>query len=419
MESKEKKEKKPKTTKKPTEKKTSVNKPEIKEVKKAEETKKPEAKEQPKNNNKTFLIILICIIAFAALVGASLAGALLGGDSKNKKTGKTTTIKVGKEKVKVTKNETSTIKYEKFDNGLVSFNYPKGWKVEIAPADYIHYNFKVYNPEDPDYLFFFALKFEGYMKSDRARNWQKKYYPSTMFAKLPAIDPQTTESFYKVWNEAVDYSNAEEMKFEYFYHLNEFTVIENLGQNEIGGDILRATYKNDNGELNQGLFTASVKSAGSYMVSENIMNIFGPQIDVWPLMIYNIMYMSAPDAEFVNWQPILDNCLATISFSQEFLNGFNEEENTVLKTVQANQKIYDQMSDMIMDSWEKRNASYDIMSQKRSDATLGYDRVYDTDTGEIYKADLDFMDHDWNGKYERVTDDMYNMPTSGYIEKVN
>ena len=400
-------------------KKAAPKKEVVKEEVKEEKVVAPEPKKEVKSSNKMFTIILICVIAVCAIVGCVLAITLKGDKAKTTKT--TTTIKVGKNKAKVTKNESSTVQFEKYDNGLVSFDYPKGWKVEVAPADYIHYNFKVYNPDNPNYIFFFGLKFEGYMKSNKARNWQKKYYPSTMFAKLPAIDPQTTEAFYKVWNTAVDYSNKEEMKFEYFYHLNDFTVIENLGKNEIGGDILRATYTNDEGKLNQGLFTATIKSAGTYYVKENPMSfsLNAAQVDVWPLNVYNIMYMSAPDEEFVNWQPILDKCLATIEFSQKFINGFNAEEDTVLKTVQANQKIYDQISDMIMDSWEKRSASYDIISQKQSDATLGYDRVYDTETGDIYKADLDFMDHDWNGKYERVTDDMYNLPTSGYIEKVN
>lgn len=33
-----------------------------------------------------------------------------------------------------------------------------------------------------------------------------------------------------------------------------------------------------------------------------------------------------------------------------------------------------------------RQNSYDIISQKQSDATLGYEHVYDTETNEIYKA---------------------------------
>ena len=96
--------------------------------------------------------------------------------------------------------------------------------------------------------------------------------------------------------------------------------------------------------------------------------------------------MTAPDEEFNNYQPILDHCISTIKFSDKFIKGFNKEEATLVKTIKANQQIYDSISDMIMDSWNKRNNSYDIISQKQSDATLGYERVYDTQTNEVYRA---------------------------------
>lgn len=76
-----------------------------------------------------------------------------------------------------------------------------------------------------------------------------------------------------------------------------------------------------------------------------------------------------------------------------------------------------QITDGIMDSWEKRNKSYDIMSQKQSDAALGYERVYDTETNEVYKAYNGFTD-DYNGeRYKSITDDMYTDKVVGYIEK--
>ena len=363
-----------------------------------------------KFKDKKFLIVIVSVVLTCVVLGIVFGLLLFGGNNKTirLKNGKAVSIKL---------SESKNIEYEDFDNGLVRLQIPKGWKVEIAPVDYIHYNFKVYNPENPDYMFFFGLKFEGYMKSERARNWQIKYYPDVVFAKLPAIDPQTTEAFYKVWNTAIDYSNNEEMKYEYFRHINDFTVIEDLGTDILGGSILRATFTNDEGKLNQGIFTATVKDLGSYKVSENIFNIFGPQIDVMPLLVYNIIYMSTPDEEFINWQPILENCLSSIEFSQTFIDGFNKEEKSIMANFQANQKVYNEMSDMIMDSWEKRNNSYDIISQKQSDATLGYERVYDTETGEIYKAYNGFTD-DYSGeRYKPITDDMYTQSTAGYIEK--
>ena len=323
-----------------------------------------------------------------------------------------------KEEIKITKSVTSTIEYDTFNNGLVSFKYPRGWKVVIPKVDYIHYTFKVYDPKNPTYRFLFMMKLEGFNKSSAAKKWQKKYYPKSMFAKAPVISKKTTAGFYKIWNQTVKYVNKNDLKTNYLPKLNKFKVVQNLGKNgKIGGHILRATFKDSNNKLAQGLFTASVKSAGKYYVNSNVWNLRSKKIDVFPLNVYNIIMMSAPDEEFNNWQPILDKCIGSIEFSKKFIQGFNKEEKQLMATIQANQRIYDQISDMIMDSWNKRNSSYDIISQKRSDATLGYERVYDTQTGDIYKAYNGFMDDYSGSRYQTITDDMYTSAISGYIEK--
>ena len=326
-------------------------------------------------------------------------------------------VLTGCERVKVVKNEASQIKFEKYDNGLVSLVIPKGWKVEVAPTDYIHYSFKVFNPNDKNYMFLFGLKQEGFLKSELARSTYAKMYPDAVFSKLSAIDPQTTEAFYKVWNNNAKLGNEIDLKYEYFPYFNEFTVIDNLGATPLGGDIIRATFKNNVGELQQGLFTASVKSIGTYYINTDMFNLFSEKVDVSPLNVYNIIMMVAPDSEFLNYQKIMDYSISTIEFSDTFVRGFNGEEANLVATIQANQKIYDSISDMIMDSWEKRNNSYDIISQKQSDATLGYERVYDTETGEIYKAYNGFSDDYSGNRYKSITDDMYTKAISGYIEK--
>ena len=365
--------------------------------------------ESKKNNKKTIIIIAVIVVVIA------LGGGIYWWKSSPKD--KNEVIKTASGKVKIVKSEAKKVEYEKYDNGLISLKIPKGWKVEVAPLDYIHYSFKVYNPKDENYRLIFGMKLEGFNKSEASRNWQKKYYPSVAFAKTPVINPQTTEGFYKVWNETADYLNTNDVKYEYLPKMNDFSVIEKLGTNPIGGDVLRATYKDSNNNLVQGLFTASVKDIGSYYVNSNIMNLFSDKIDVWPLIVYNIILMTAPDEEFNNWQDILDNCLSSLEFSSKFVSEFNKEEANILTTIQANQKVYNEISDMIMDSWEKRNNSYDIISQKQSDATLGYERVYDTDTGEIYKAYNGFTDDYKGDKYKPITDDMYTSAIDGYIEK--
>lgn len=370
---------------------------------------------------KKIIIIVVSIILAVALIGGIVAVAIIqmNGNNNRNETTKTSGGKLfSKEpKVTITKNEASTVEYDTYDNSLVSFKYPKGWTVEIAPVDYIHYCFKVYNPKNPDYMLFFGLKHEGFLKTEHARQVYAGYYPDAIFSKLPAIDPQTTKAYYEKWNEIAKYLNDVDFKSmpSFAPTFKNLELGDNLGTVTIGGDILRGTYDGQNGKC-QGLFTATVKDIGTYYISENIWNPLGPQVDVWPLNVYNIIFMTAPEEEFINWQPILDNCLASIEFSQTFINGFNQEETTITQTIIANQKVYDSTSDMIMDSWEQRNASTDRISQKQSDATLGYERVYDTDTGEIYKAPNGFMDHYDGTKYESITDDMYTEPTVGYIE---
>ena len=375
--------------------------------------KKEEKKEENKKSSKKKIIIIIVAILVVAIACGCLYFVLNKTENDN---GATIKLKDGKGKVSINKAETAKIEYEKYDNGLVSFEYPKGWKVEIAPFDYIHYSFKMYNPDNPTYMLLYCMKLEGALKSEKARQVFASLYPSSPFGQIAAIDPQTTEGFYNVWYKNAEYNNTSS-NVEYFPLLKNFQTIEKIGTDMVGGDILRASFTDSNGKDAQGIFTAAVKSIGTYYISENAFNPFGPQVDVSPLNTYNIMFMTAPKDDFINWQSILDHCLGTVQFSSSFMSGFNQEEDSVLKTVQANQQIYDQISDMIMDSWEKRNNSYDIISQKQSDATLGYERVYDTETGEIYKAYNGFTD-DYSGeRYKAITDDMYTQATSGYIEK--
>ena len=366
-------------------------------------------KEAKKNNKKTLIIVVASIILTLGLIAISISALFKSAGY----------ISVKGAKAKIVTDISKTIAYEDYNNGLVSLKIPKGWKVDVAPTDYIHYSFKAYNPDNPTYMLLFDMKLEGFNKTEASRNWQKTYYPDVMFAKTSVIDPQTTEAFFKVWNETADYVNSVDVKYEYFPKLNDFTVVENFGQNVLGGDILRATFIDSNNKPAQGLFTASVKDIGSYYVNSNMFNLFSEKIDVWPLNVYNTILMTAPDEEFNNWQGILNNCLSSMEFSETFINGFNNEEKILMSTIQANQKIYNATSDMIMDSWEKRNNSYDIISQKRSDATLGYERVYDTETGDIYKAYNGFTDDYSGNRYQPITDDMYTSKTSGYIEKVN
>ena len=312
------------------------------------------------------------------------------------------------EKLKITKSETSQIEYEDFNNGYLKMQIPKGWKVDIPnKVTFSGYTFKMYNPNDKNYMLEFSLGLSGFLKTEAARKKYASLYPSAIYGQLAAIDPQTTEQFYKVWNTNAKVANKQ-INQEFFVYLDNFEMIENLGKTNLGGDVIRGKFTNDKGETMQGLFTTSIFDSGSYYM-------YG--LDLAPLNTYHNIIMYAPDVEFNNWQSIFDHSLSTIEFTEDFIKGFNKEQSSQVATVQANAKIYDEISNMIMDSWNKRNSSYDIISQKQSDATLGYERVYDTETGDVYKAYNGFTDEYSGSRYQSITDDMYTTTISGYIEK--
>ena len=256
------------------------------------------------------------------------------------------------------------------------------------------------------------MKTEGYNKSEDAKRWQQKYYPNNPFAKTSVIATKDTEGFYKIFNDLGTLNNTASFTFPI---LTEFTVSENLGKGVFGGNILRATFKDANGKEGEGIFTAYVYDPGPYYVNENIMS--GKKIDIQYLNVYDTIFITAPKDELIDWQDTLNTICSSLTFTDTFVNGFNKEQDAVMKNFQHIRAIGNEISDGIMDSWNKRNISFDIMSQKQSDATLGYERVYDTETNEIYKAYNGFTDYYDGQRYKAITDDMYSKKTSGYIEK--
>ena len=354
-----------------------------------------------KDKKNLIIILLVVTIGIFIIVknvnkSESDGGLIIGNNDTN---------------VKIVANEVSKIELEEYKTDLFSINKPKGWKVETI-GDYIHYTIRIYDPENPTYQFFFNMKTEGYNKSEDAKKWQQTYYPNSIFAKTSVIATKDTEGFYKIFNDLGILNNTSTFTFP---TLSNFTVSENLGKGSLGGDMLRATFKDSNGKEGEGIFTAYVYDAGPYYVYENI--ISGKQIDIQYLNVYDAIFITTPKGELVDWQDILNSVASSLVFTDTFINGFNNQQDAVMKNFQQIRAIGNQISDGIMDSWNKRNKSFDIMSQKQSDATLGYERVYDTETGDIYKAYNGFTDEYNGNRYKPITDDMYIKKTSGYIEK--
>ena len=68
----------------------------------------------------------------------------------------------------------------------------------------------------------------------------------------------------------------------------------------------------------------------------------------------------------------------------------------------------------IPEGWHNRQTTYDIC-KKQSYVTLGYERVYDTESGEIYRAYNGFSAEYSDAGFQIVNEKMYLEPITGYI----
>ena len=352
------------------------------------------------------VVLLITVIFLLTKDNSNTGSDDYESDNKttetNKKDTKTETTKT--DSVKVVK--TKPIEYQTYSTNYVSVKIPKGWKVQEDMTSFSQYLFRAYDPNNEDFQIFVNLKTEGFTKSEQAKNYYLASNPNTIQAKLPVLSPQTTEAYFKLYEDISVLVAGMNKGVSYYPSLERFEVIQKLGTSNSGGDILRAKYDGIKGNA-EGLFTATIKSITSKLGN----------VDVGFVMAYNTMFVTAPESEFINYEEILLNCLGSFEYKQAFLDGFYKEQNQNYNQAQSIRNQNKQISEGIMDSWNKRQKSYDIQSQKRSDATLGYERVYDTKTGEVYKAYNGFTDDYKGTRYKAISDSQYSDKVVGYIEK--
>ena len=242
------------------------------------------------------------------------------------------------------------------------------------------------------------------------------------------LDNPSTEGFFSKYSHSIRHLHRRwsllipDMPSPQF---NDFTVTDRypsasplkssaLGDEQLLRDISRITAKRARAYLPPVWWTLAALAISS----GNVVGYQLQAVDGGYYMAYNIVAVTAAKDTFIEWEGVLTDCFKTLQYSDSFVSTTNQASNEKVALAQQISQNFNATMDGFMSSWESRNRSQDIMSQKQSDATLGYERVYDTETGEIYKATNGFTDVYDGKRYKAVTDDnMYAEPVSGYIEK--
>lgn len=363
-----------------------------------------------------------------ALAAAVAALMLLTACTGNTETGGNKTEKG----IKITKTAAMSVQTEKYESTDFSITIPKGWKVETGGVN-IYHSIRVYDPQEPLNQMFVLLKADVLLHSQKGKEvWQKKYAmgdaQSALFAKAPVLTNPSTEGFFGIFPQYAafvkevepTYSGYTFPVFDGFKVTERFASGSGMAAYAMGDELLRATFS-DGSKEGEGMFAASVVDFGSFAISDGTLKNYILQTeDGGYYMAYNIMAITAAKDRFIEWESVLSECMKTLEYSDSFVKATNQASNEKVALAADISRNMNETMNGITDSWEKRNKSQDIISQKQSDATLGYERVYDTETGEIYKATNGFTDAYDGKRYKPVTDDnMYAQPISGYIERAD
>ncbi len=286
--------------------------------------------------------------------------------------------------------------------GYTSVTVPDTWKVEFIMTDLIGYGLIAQDETCPDRIFIFQLLASPFVKSKESHDfWAKNaggnyMGSSNAFVDHPYLTTPTTEGFFAECGGA-------------YMNLNDFAMITKLEENNpLFGDVIEGTCKSPNGNYVTGVFGGSVWNTMDYWMSG---------IDCGWYSVSNLLVMAAPEEDYTNWIPVMTQMFNSINFSEQFMQDRNREWAQIIGTSQYLGKMADQMGDMIMDTWNKSSETHDILSQMRSDSTLGRERVVDNETGEIYYAPNGFSDEYYGTRYSALpeNDPRYRNPVAGTL----
>lgn len=280
-----------------------------------------------------------------------------------------------------------------------SMNIPEGWTVQSAPM-YVgmYHAVRVYDPEHPVNQVYFMLKMEPLFADENTRAIMA--LSAQWMEQCPILTDVSTTGVFEVFPQigaaisaTSDYAADQTPRIENLSVTESFESQSSMSSVAINPAVLRGTFTQD-GEEGEGMMSADVVP-------------FAMGTGMGYYSVYNLTVISAEKDTFQDWQPVLNKVLSSLNYTQEFINFAQSQSNQTAATVQSLSQSASEMSDNIMSSWENRNKSQDIMSQKQSDATLGYERIEDTETGDIYKIDDGFTDWYDGTRYKSITDDQY------------
>lgn len=310
------------------------------------------------------------------------------------------------------------------DASLVAFRDPKGnftmqvpkeWVVSSGGFDLLHW-IHACDPKRPELGVFTLLKTECLLMNRASKQfyWDKRGFGLyAMFADM--IVAEKVEDLYAQFPAFCAFAAKWEKSYAGFAfpQIADFELLEKrpartaMSRVALDDALLRGTFTDPlTKRRGEGLFTGTL-CRGIVLTGNVGCNI-----------MYNISGVTAPEGELGGWAETLAKVLGSVRYSEAF-------EATAARDAQiraaGNAKLaqtLQQTSELVVRGWEERQKGFDARVGKRSDATLGYERVVEKDSGRVYRAYNGFLDASENQRrFEAAPDEAYSRPIDGTIDR--
>ena len=276
-----------------------------------------------------------------------------------------------------------------FDNGVFSMQVPTGWQMASA-GDCASLAFVLQDPQEPlRKILYFGMVGPVYQtQTQKQVDWQymSGYGHPIEWADMPVVDPLTPENLLANFSQ-VAASQIAQRFMAGCPRLDGFQVVSSeplpcpLPVAGARRALVRGLFV-ENGRVAQGLFSLTTAPYMPMMGGPGGGTAYG----------YLLAGITAPTGELDALRPALSRALSTFAVQPAYVqNCLMRSEAAFGAVMQAGQTLRE-TSDMISRSWEARNRIDDVLAEKRSDAILGRERLYDPDSGEVYEFHNGFYD---------------------------
>ncbi len=325
----------------------------------------------------------------------------------------------------------TTVTENKQFNGY-SINVPKGWAMSQG-GDCTNLSFISWDPARPERQFFYYGIGGIFYLSEQQKNIDNNYVNMggmrTPLIGQPVISPVSPENYLKNFYRLLHQQNLFPIlqKIPELYNVQIVSATVQPAAIQANGAVaalIRAVFTDRNKtKVSEGLFLVTTMP---FIVHYN----YGPGANFG--IAYSFMGITAPLNELETVLPPLEKCMAAFNVEDGYAQTCIRKSNDVRDGILQAGRTLSQSSSTIMQTWENRNRSQDISSQRFSDGIMGRERLFDPQTKTVYTIDNMFLEkyRSEPGKYnysnlQKLPADDYNLwrqaPLQGseHIRRIN